>query len=58
MLAKAYKMSVVGVHGDALTRQITEAVKIRSVPDDKLINNKTEWAAPFVPRISLSTSND
>ena len=53
-----YKMSVVGVHSDALTRQITEAVMIRAVPDDRLINNKTEWAAPFLPRIQLSASNN
>ena len=46
-----YVMNVTGVyHGDAMLRQITEAIKIRR---EGCINNKTEWNTITLPQAAI-----
>ena len=50
-----YTMTVTGTYSDALTRQISEAVKINSVPEiSNRLNNKEEWGRSRIPRASLT----
>ena len=48
-----YTMSVTGHHDSALTRQLTEAVKINN-HSGPMINNKQEWLHPCLPRAVLT----
>ena len=46
-----FEMSVTGTFkGDAMLRQITEAVQIQNTDDGKLMNTKSEWNMTRVPR--------
>ena len=46
-----FKMRVTETYGDdCLLRQVAEGVKINRTPDDKLINNKSEFNQARLPR--------
>ena len=49
-----YTMTVTGTYRHALTRQITEAVKINSVVAENRLNNNEEWGRSRLPRASLT----
>ena len=42
---------------DPTKRQILEAVRIRKVPGEKLMNSKSEWNSARVPRARIDTSD-
>ena len=52
---KDFEMSVTGTfRGDAMLRQITEAVQIQNTDMNKLMNTKSEWNMTRVPRANIT----
>ena len=50
----AFSMKVTGIFGgDALKRQISEGVNIRTTPADKLLNRKDEWRHAILPQSQI-----
>lgn len=44
-------MNVIGTfHDDAVLRQITESALISKIKEDNLMNSKSEWNYPSIPR--------
>ena len=47
-----FNMKVTGSYrNDSMTRQIAEAVRMKNVPPERLMNNKTEWNYFKIPRV-------
>ena len=50
-----FKMSVTGTFkGDAMLRQITEAVQIENVNPERLMNTRADWNMTRVPRVTVA----
>ena len=51
-----FKMSITGTYrGDAMLRQISEAVKINNTDANLLMNDRAEWNMTRIPRANIST---
>ena len=49
-----FRMDIVGIyHRDAMKRQIAEAVRIQSTPQNHLMNDKSEFNYITLPRASV-----
>ena len=47
-----FNMKVTGSYrNDSMTRQIAGAVRMKNVPPERLMNNKTEWNYFKIPRV-------
>ena len=50
-----FEMRVVDyVRGDPTKRQILEAIRINEIPEDKRINNRTEWCVGKLPNVEVN----
>ena len=53
-----FRMSVTGNYSnDAMLRQISEAVRINNIGQERLINNKTEWNFVTFPRVMVDSGD-
>ena len=48
-----YEFKLESTHKSAIHRQITEAIRIDSEPEENLMNGKAEWGHNRVPRLKL-----
>jgi len=52
-----FKMTVVDkCRNDATKRQILESVRINKLPNEHIMNSRSEWNSTKIPRISVSTA--
>jgi hypothetical protein len=53
---QTFRMSITGTFkNDSMLRQITEAVQINNTDADELMNDRSEWNHPRVPRTIITT---
>ena len=50
-----FKMDVTGsYHNDSTKRQITEGINIDKIPNNRLMNSKSEWNTPNMPACTIT----
>ena len=53
---QTFRMSITGTFkNDSMLRQVTEAVQINNTDADELMNDRSEWNHPRVPRTIITT---